>query len=312
MSCSITWSSRTSCIRLGDELAHAQPRRRGPNLLDQRPRVLPPQAVALLVDLQSRRRPPCPTARPSGSDSGGLFLAYSRAKYSEPRKKRSRSVEDELLAVEQQEVDAVLASSAWACRGPVPSAPPRRWRCRWPRRTCPADSPGPASDTAACRSGRTAGCGRCSADANERGCSPSAPREPSCGCRTRNRWNSTCPPSFWKCSASSFCWASMPGEPLGRGPIAQSCLSVLVRPGAVEGDVVQLQRRAGRGGVAVEPAIARRTPTPPPRTPPRQRQSPPAASVRPAGMRAGMRQVGIMVRCSLRSARGVRTRRSGS
>ena len=57
---------------------------------------------------------------------------------------------------------------------------------------------------------------------------------PPSGFFARNSCRLTLPPSFLKCSTSSSCCLCMPGEPLGRGPSAQSCFEVAVGPQRVE------------------------------------------------------------------------------
>ena len=59
------------------------------------------------------------------------------------------------------------------------------------------------------------------------------------------------------------------GRAAGPRPDRAELLQILVRPGAVEGDVFQLQRR-GRRGAAIGPAVAEQQPTPPP---PRRRST---------------------------------------
>ena len=76
----------------GDELANAQPGGRRPDFPDQRPRVGPTDAVAAPRKSASRRRPPCPAARPSDNGTAGSIPRRSGRRYSEPRKYRPASL----------------------------------------------------------------------------------------------------------------------------------------------------------------------------------------------------------------------------
>src|SRR3972149_3491019 len=63
------------------------------------------------------------------------------------------------------------------------------------------------------------------------------------------------PPSFLKCSASNFCWASMPGDPLGLGPMAHNCFRYSYACWPLKGMSCNRSAETAADAVSLEPNL---------------------------------------------------------
>ena len=158
-SCRITWSSFTSCPGSGHKLADAQPGGGCPDLGRPAAACRSTRRCCVPGRGPSRRRPPCPAARPSDSGAAAGFCDVLPGEILRAQKEAIALAEDELLAVETAENRRRTCTSAWACRGPssIRIATPLALSLA-PTKRAVADSPGLASERAAYRNGRTAGC----------------------------------------------------------------------------------------------------------------------------------------------------------